>query len=161
MGHRTRQVFSLAFGSVADDLNAGNIKGSRTRNHAPSLLKVNETGVTFRSYRDGRPVTLTPESTVQHQVRPRFHMRLPAFCRSYVGAVGLNGTRRAWTKQKKLGADIIIPLDELPPYRITKQVSPAWLATVFSAPTGRALCLLQAATGHGHGPTLLSLGLNA
>lgn len=40
MRHHTRQVFSLAFGSVADDLNAGNIKGSRTRNHAPSLLQV-------------------------------------------------------------------------------------------------------------------------
>jgi hypothetical protein len=26
------------------------------------------------------------------------------------------------TTQKKLGADIIIPLDELPPYRITEQV---------------------------------------
>ena len=87
------QVFSLAFGSVANDLqsslNAGNVKGSRRRSHAPTLLKVNEEGVTFRSYRDGQRVTLTPESTVLHQ--------------------------------KKLGADIIIPLDELPPYRVSQQ----------------------------------------
>ena len=83
------QVFSLAFGSVADDLNEGNVKGSRTRSHAPTLLKVEEEGVTFRSYRDGKKITLTPESTVQHQ--------------------------------KKLGADIIIPLDELPPYRVTSE----------------------------------------
>jgi hypothetical protein len=34
------------------------------------MLQVNETGVTFRSYRDGQHVTLTPESTVRHQVRP-------------------------------------------------------------------------------------------
>ena len=92
MGHHTRQVFSLAFGSVADDLNAGNIKGSQTRNHAPSLLKVNETGVTFRSYRDGQHVTLTPESTVRHQVRPRLTGAY-LFCRSYVDAVGLSGAR--------------------------------------------------------------------
>jgi len=83
------QVFSLAFGSVADDLNVGNVKGSRRRAHAPTLLNVNEGGVTFRSYRDGQRVFLTPESTVQHQ--------------------------------KKLGADIIIPLDELPPYRVSKE----------------------------------------
>ena len=34
------------------------------------MLQVNETGVTFRSYRDGQHVTLTPESTVRHQVCP-------------------------------------------------------------------------------------------
>ena len=83
------QVFSLAFGSVADDLNEGNVKGSGSRSHAPTVLDVKEEGVSFRSYRDGQRITLTPESTVQHQ--------------------------------KKLGADIIIPLDELPPYRVSAE----------------------------------------
>ena len=48
-----------------------------------------EEGVTFRSYRDGRKVLLTPEISV--------------------------------AAQKDLGADIIIPLDELPPYHITPE----------------------------------------
>lgn len=80
------QVFSLAHGSVADDLN---IKGSRRTNNPPTLIRVDEEGVQFKSYRDGNIVTLTPESTVDIQ--------------------------------KALGADIIIPLDELPPYRISAQ----------------------------------------
>ena len=49
--------------------------------------RVTEEGVTFRSYRDGARVTLTPESSV--------------------------------AAQKAFGADIILPLDELPPYHIT------------------------------------------
>lgn len=82
------QVFSLAHGSVHDELN---IKGgARTKNHAPSVMKTNEEGVTFRSYRDGKMILLTPESTIQ--------------------------------VQKKLGADIIIPLDHLPPYHITPEL---------------------------------------
>jgi len=83
------QVFSLAYGSVADDLNEGNIKGvgaANRRGNKPSVVRTSEEGVTFRSYRDGRAVLLTPESTVQ--------------------------------AQKALGADIIIPLDELPPLRV-------------------------------------------
>ena len=47
-------------------------------------VRVTEQGVTFRSYRDGAPLHLSPESAVEHQ--------------------------------KRLGADIIIPLDELPSY---------------------------------------------
>ena len=57
--HHTRQVFSLAFGSVADDLNAGNIKGSRTRNHAPSLLQVNLTVVCMVHASSSSSVNLT------------------------------------------------------------------------------------------------------
>ena len=52
------------------------------------LIRSNEHGALFRSYRDGRSVALTPESSV--------------------------------AAQKKLGADIIIPLDELPPYHISR-----------------------------------------
>ncbi|KAL3778564.1 hypothetical protein HJC23_011660 [Cyclotella cryptica] len=56
------------------------------RDFNENAVKVNEEGVLFRSYRDGRKIPLTPESTVQ--------------------------------AQKAFGADIIIPLDELPPYHI-------------------------------------------
>lgn len=76
------QVFSLAYGSVHDELKSrGKKKGDG------SVLKITEDGVTFRSYRDGSKVLLTPETSVK--------------------------------AQKDLGADIIIPFDELPPYHIT------------------------------------------
>jgi queuine tRNA-ribosyltransferase len=75
------QVFSLAYGSVHDELKSrGQKKGSG------SVLKISEEGVLFRSYRDGNTLLLTAESSIQ--------------------------------AQKELGADIIIPLDELPPYHI-------------------------------------------
>lgn len=76
------QVFSLAYGSVADEL-----KGRGTKKHGKLVLKISEDGVLFRSYRDGKKVLLTPESSIQ--------------------------------AQKDLGADIIIPFDELPPYHIS------------------------------------------
>lgn len=75
------QVFSLMYGTVHDEIKS---KGKKQQNN--SILKINEDGVTFRSYRDGSKVVLTPESSVQ--------------------------------AQKALGADIIIPFDELPPYHI-------------------------------------------
>jgi queuine tRNA-ribosyltransferase len=75
------QVFSLAYGSVADEL-----KSRGTKKQDGHVLKINEDGVLFRSYRDGSKVLLTPESSI--------------------------------AAQKDLGADIIIPLDELPPYHI-------------------------------------------
>ena len=75
------QVFSLAYGGVADELKSRGQKKSEG-----NVLKITEDGVLFRSYRDGRKVLLTPESSVQ--------------------------------AQKDIGADIIIPLDELPPYHI-------------------------------------------
>jgi len=78
------QVFSLAYGSVHDELKSrGKKKGDG------SVLKITEEGVLFRSYRDGQKVLLTPETSVQ--------------------------------AQKDLGADIIIPFDELPPYHIDQQ----------------------------------------
>ncbi len=75
------QVFSLAYGSVADEL-----KSRGAKKHDGHVLKISEEGVSFRSYRDGAKVLLTPESSV--------------------------------SAQKALGADIIIPFDELPPYHI-------------------------------------------
>lgn len=73
------QVFSLAYGGVTQELKS---KGQKSLGN--SVLKKSEEGVTFRSYRNGDLITLTPESSIQ--------------------------------AQKKLGADIIIPFDELPPY---------------------------------------------
>lgn len=78
------QVFSLASGKIADEL-----KSRGQKNYANSILKINETGVLFRSYRDGAQILLTPESSIQ--------------------------------AQKQLGADIIIPLDELPAHAITRE----------------------------------------
>lgn len=73
------QVFSLAYGSVASEL-----KSRGTKKKDSSVLKITEEGVIFRSYRDGKKIFLTPETSVQ--------------------------------AQKDIGADIIIPFDELPPY---------------------------------------------
>lgn len=78
------QVFSLAYGGVASEL-----KSKGQKQHKNSVIKINEEGVTFRSYRDGSLLQLTPESSV--------------------------------LAQKQLGADIIIPFDELPPYHIDQK----------------------------------------
>lgn len=78
------QVFSLAYGSVKDELKS---KGQKKVDN--SVLKINEEGVLFRSYRNGDKILLTPETSVQ--------------------------------AQKDLGADIIIPFDELPPYHIDER----------------------------------------
>ncbi len=77
------QVFSLMYGTVKDELKS---KGAKKGNS--SVLKIDEEGVVFRSYRDGQKIVLTPETSVH--------------------------------AQKELGADIIIPFDELPPYHIDK-----------------------------------------
>ncbi len=78
------QVFSLAYGTVKDELKS---RGKKKING--SVLKTTEEGVLFRSYRDGAKVLLTPETSIQ--------------------------------AQKELGADIIIPFDELPPYHIDQK----------------------------------------
>ena len=75
------QVFSLMYGTVKDELKS---KGKKIGNNA--VLNIDEDGVTFRSYRDGRLILLTPERSV--------------------------------LAQKDLGADIIIPFDELPPFHM-------------------------------------------
>ena len=74
----------MAYGSVKNELKS---KGKKQLNN--SVLKITEDGVTFRSYRDGQKIILTPESSV--------------------------------LTQKALGADIIIPFDELPPYHVDEK----------------------------------------
>jgi queuine tRNA-ribosyltransferase len=89
------QVFSLAYGSVHEELTSkGELKRSKVRKngsqevHGETAVQVTEEGAYFRSYRDGSRFLLTPESTV--------------------------------INQKKIGADIIIPLDELPGYYVSR-----------------------------------------
>lgn len=74
------QVFSLLYGSVAEELKS---KGKK-QNGNGGVLKISEEGVLFRNYRDGTKILFTPETSIEHQ--------------------------------KCLGADIIIPFDELPPF---------------------------------------------
>ena len=60
---------------------------TRVKNRKKKLcVKDKRKKVFFRSYQDGSPILLTPESSD--------------------------------SSQKDLGADIIIPLDELPPYHV-------------------------------------------
>ena len=83
------QVFSMANTTSQDELK-GKVKRTDrgTGKAAPNLLKkISETGAIFRSYRDGKLIELTPQSSVQ--------------------------------AQKKIGADIIIPLDILLPNAVT------------------------------------------
>lgn len=77
------QIFSMGHGSVADE-----IKGRRTQTRDATLLKVEETGATFRSYLDGSTLFLSPE-----------------------GAIDI---------QRKLGADLIVQLDECTPYHVDR-----------------------------------------
>ena len=49
------QVFSLAYGTVRDEIKS---KGKKSIQN--SVAKITEDGVTFRSYRDGSKVILTP-----------------------------------------------------------------------------------------------------
>jgi len=56
------QVFSLAYGSVANEL-----KSRGTKKIDGTVLKITEEGVLFRSYRDGAKVMLTPETSIAAQ----------------------------------------------------------------------------------------------
>jgi queuine tRNA-ribosyltransferase len=57
------QVFSLAHGGVADE-----VKGSgRPGGDHGSVLSIGEEGVRFRSYRDGAPLFISPEISMQVQ----------------------------------------------------------------------------------------------
>lgn len=56
------QVFSLAYGGVANEL-----KSKGMKKYDSSVLKISEEGVVFRSYRNGEKITLTPESSIQAQ----------------------------------------------------------------------------------------------
>jgi len=56
------QIFSMGHGGVADE-----IKGRARPNTSKSLSKITEEGATFRSYLDGKWLTLTPERSVDIQ----------------------------------------------------------------------------------------------
>lgn len=56
------QVFSLAYGSVYEEL-----KSSGQKKTTGSVLNITEEGVLFRSYRDGSPLLLTAETSIQAQ----------------------------------------------------------------------------------------------
>ncbi len=56
------QVFSLAYGGIANEL-----KSKGTKKYTGSVLKITEEGVVFRSYFNGEKIRLTPESSVQAQ----------------------------------------------------------------------------------------------
>eukprot|EP01135_Chromosphaera_perkinsii_P011826 Nk52_evm17s2506 gene=Nk52_evmTU17s2506 len=111
------QVFSLLYTEPMDELKGkkypkrknvtgnNNSKSSQKGEGAVGMVqmmnrvpkpKITEEGVLFRSYRDGKKIMLTPESSVQ--------------------------------AQKMLGADIIIPLDELPPNSMAREQLAASLA---------------------------------
>jgi len=77
------QIFSLGHGSIASE-----IKGNRMQKSSRSLLKINEHGATFKSYLDGQKHLLTPEKSIEVQI--------------------------------KLGADLIVVLDECTPFHVDK-----------------------------------------
>jgi len=56
------QVFSLAYGGVYEEL-----KSKGTKKYESTVAKITEEGVMFRSYRDGRKILLTPESSIAAQ----------------------------------------------------------------------------------------------
>ncbi|MFH1462020.1 MAG: tRNA guanosine(34) transglycosylase Tgt [bacterium] len=56
------QVFSLAYGGVAQEL-----KSKGQKKHDNSIIKINEEGVLFRSYRDGAKILLTAETSILAQ----------------------------------------------------------------------------------------------
>lgn len=76
------QVFSLMYGSVANEL-----KSRGCKNSSNQVLSITEEGVLFRSYRSGETLLLTPERSIE--------------------------------AQKKLGADLMVVFDELPPYHLS------------------------------------------
>lgn len=56
------QVFSMGYGSVSSE-----IKKSANRTLPKSILSINEEGVMFKSYIDGRKIFLSPETSLQTQ----------------------------------------------------------------------------------------------
>ena len=56
------QIFSLSYGSVAEEIKScGKKKGDS------GIIKIDDEGVWFKSYRDGRKLFLSPEVSVQAQ----------------------------------------------------------------------------------------------
>ena len=58
------QIFSLGHGSVSSE-----IKGKRNTQRPKTLLKITEEGAKFRSYIDGKEHLLTPEKSIETQVK--------------------------------------------------------------------------------------------
>ena len=58
------QVFAMGHGSVSEE-----IKKSATRSLPKSLLKITEEGVAFKSYVDGTPLFLSPETSIETQCK--------------------------------------------------------------------------------------------
>eukprot|EP00581_Thalassiosira_minuscula_P032551 CAMPEP_0183758688 /NCGR_PEP_ID=MMETSP0739-20130205/6580_1 /TAXON_ID=385413 /ORGANISM="Thalassiosira miniscula, Strain CCMP1093" /LENGTH=535 /DNA_ID=CAMNT_0025996333 /DNA_START=163 /DNA_END=1770 /DNA_ORIENTATION=- len=88
------QVFSLAYGSVHEELSTkGELKRASTKGKYKST-----------SHSNGAPVRVTEEGVVFRSYRD--------------GSAHLLTPESTVQAQKALGADIIIPLDELPPYHI-------------------------------------------
>ncbi|MCI0382103.1 MAG: tRNA-guanosine(34) transglycosylase [Chlamydiae bacterium] len=56
------QIFSLAYGSVANEL-----KGKGKVKSQDLVVKITEEGALFRSYRDGSKIFLTPENSIEAQ----------------------------------------------------------------------------------------------
>lgn len=77
------QIFSLGYGSVADE-----IKGRGKQGRPKTILKITEEGASFKSYLDGKKFFLTPEESINIQ--------------------------------RKLGADLIVQLDECTPFHVDK-----------------------------------------
>lgn len=77
------QVFSMGHGTCADE-----IKGRNTTPKKESLLKITEDGAVFKSYHDGKKLTLSPETSMD--------------------------------LQRKLGADLIMQMDECTAYQVTR-----------------------------------------
>lgn len=57
------QIFAMGHGSVARE-----IKGNRAFNFKPTLLKVDEEGALFTSYKDSKKILLSPEKSIQIQM---------------------------------------------------------------------------------------------
>lgn len=69
------QIFSLGHGSVSSDIqrtqdaSGGEIKGRRLNQRPSTLLKITEEGALFRSYIDGKKHLLTPEKSIEAQIK--------------------------------------------------------------------------------------------
>ncbi len=59
------QVFSLGEGTMANEIKGKS--GNGRDNNNKSLLSISEEGCAFKSYYDGRKLTLTPESSMEYQ----------------------------------------------------------------------------------------------
>lgn len=107
---------------------------NRHRSETNTVLKITEEGALFRSYRDGRKVLLTPESSVQAQkgkvscmnmyavIDPRAKRCVPfSFLSLMLCQIRrMNCLGLSFTFDIAYGSDIIIPLDELHPYHIDR-----------------------------------------